>query len=58
MTKEIDCAAVKIYIKPLKSDDQQSDLIAVSNLNMSSFDTEKLNNLSESFEYLSHIEFP
>ena len=61
MTKEIDCAPVKVYIKPLQSDQQSfllTHVIAVPNLNMSPVDTEKLNQLCASFEHLSHISFP
>ena len=53
MTKEIDCSPVKVYIKPLQSDQQSfllTDVIAVPNLNMSPVDTEKLNQLCASFE--------
>ena len=60
MIKEIDCAPVKVYIKPLQSDQQSfllTDVIAVPNLNMSPVDTEKLNQLCASFEHLSHISF-
>ena len=61
MTKEIDCAPVNDYIKPLHPDQQSfllTDVIAVPNLNMSPVDTEKLNQLCASFEHLSHINFP
>ena len=61
MTKEINCAPVKVYIKPLQSDQQNfllTDVIAVPNLNMSPVDTEKLKQLCASFEHLSHISFP
>ena len=61
MRKEIDCAPVKVDIKPLQSDQQPfllTDVIAVSILNMSPGDTEKLNQLFASFEHLSHISFP
>ena len=61
MTKEIDCAPVKVYIKPLQSDQQSfllTDVINVPKLNMSPVDTEKLNQLCASFEHLSHISFP
>ena len=61
MTKVIDCAPVKVYIKPLQSDHQSfllTDVIAVPNLNMSPVDTEKLNQICASFEHLSHISFP
>ena len=61
MTKKIDCASVKVYIKPLQSDQQSfllTDVIAVPNLSMSPVDKEKLNQLCASFEHLSHISFP
>ena len=61
MTKEIDCAPVKVFIRSLQSDQQSFlliDVIAVPNLNMSYVDTEKLNQLCASFEQLSHISFP
>ena len=61
MTKEIDCAPVNVYIKTLHSDQQSfllTDVIAVQNLNMSPVDTQKLNQLCEPFEHLSHISFP
>ena len=61
MTKEINCAPVKVYIKPLQSDQQSfllTDVITVPNLNMSPVDTKKLNQLCASFEHLSHISFP
>ena len=60
MTKETDCAPVKVKTKPLQSDQQSfllTDVIAVPNLNMSPIDTEKLNQLCASFEHLSHISF-
>ena len=61
MTKEIDCTPVKVYIKPLQSDQLSfllTDVIAVPNLNMSPVDTDKLNQLCASFEHLGHISFP
>ena len=61
MTKKIDCAPVKFFIKRLQSDQQSfllTDVIAVSNSNMSPVDTEKLNQLCASFEHLSNIGFP
>ena len=52
MTKEIDCAPVKVYIKPLQPDQQSfplTDVIAVPNLNMYPVYTEKVNQLCASF---------
>ena len=60
MTKEIDCAPVKIQIRPLQGEQsfEQIDVVAVPDLNMSPVDTKKLNRLCDSFEHLNHICFP
>ena len=60
MTKEIDCAPVKLQIRPLQGEQsfEQIDVVAVLDLNMSPVDTKKLNCLCDSFEHLNHICFP
>ena len=60
MTKEINCAPVKLQIRPLQGEQsfEQIDVVAVPDLNMSAVDTKKLNSLCDSFEHLNHICFP
>ena len=60
MTKEIDCAPVKLQIRPLQGEQsfKQIDVVAVPDLNMSTVDTKKLNRFCDSFEHLNHICFP
>ena len=60
MTTEIDCAPVKLQIKPLQWEQsfEQKDVVAVPDLNMSPVDTKKLNRLCDSFEHLNKICFP
>ena len=60
MTKEIDCAPVKLQIRLLQGEQsfEQIDVVAVPDLNMSPVDTKKLNHLCDSFEHLDHIFCP
>ena len=60
MTKEIDCAPVKLQIRPLQGEQsiEQIDVFAVPDLNMSPVGTKKLNHLCDSFEHLNHICLP
>ena len=60
MTKEINCAPVKLQIRPLQGEQsfEQMDVVAVPDLNMSPVDTKKLNRLCDSFEHLNHVCFP
>ena len=60
LTKEIDCAPVKLQFRPLQGEQsfEQTEVVAVPDLNMSSVDTKKLNHLCDSFEHLNHICFP
>ena len=56
MTKEINCAPVKLQIRPLQGEQsfEQIDVVAVPDLNMSPVDTKKLNRLCDPFEHLNH----
>ena len=60
MTKEIDCAPLKLQIRPLQEEQsfEQIDVVAVPDLIMSPVDTTKLNHLCDSFEHLNQICFP
>ena len=59
MTTEIDCAPVKLQIRPLHGEQsfEQIDVVAVPDLNMSPVDTKKLNRLCDFFDHLNHIYF-
>ena len=57
MTKEINCAPLKLQIRPLQGEQsfKQIDVVAVPDLNILPIGTKKLNRFCDSFEHLNHI---